>query len=74
MGAGTEGGVGGGRRLGPYSARAKPFFPSCDCGGALARQARAGHAPGIFFDPCPTGDPLGGALSAVCAQCNNFDV
>ena len=34
-------------------------------GGALARQARTGHAPGIFFDPCPTGDPLGGALSAV---------
>ena len=31
-------------------------------------------APGIFFDPCPTGDFLGGALSAVRAQCNYLDV
>ena len=31
-------------------------------------------APGIFFDPCPTGDLLGGALSAVRAQCNYLDV
>ena len=31
-------------------------------------------APGIFFDPCPTGDVLGGALSAVRAQCNYLDV
>ena len=30
-------------------------------------------APGIFFDPCPTGDLLGGALSAVRAQCNYLD-
>ena len=30
--------------------------------------------PGIFFDPCPTGDLLGGALSAVRAQCNYLDV
>ena len=37
------------------------------------RRARAGHAPGIFFDPCPTGDLLGGALSAVRAQCNYLD-
>ena len=29
-----------------------------------AHRARAGHAPGIFFDPCPTGDLLGAALSA----------
>ena len=29
---------------------------------------RAGHAPGIFFDPCPTGDLLGGALKMLdCA-------
>ena len=42
-------------------------------GGTLVRRARAGHAPGIFFDPCPTGDLLGGALSAVCAQCNYLD-
>ena len=48
--------------------------PSVALGGALARWARAGHAPGIFFDPCPTGDPLGGALSAVRAQCNYLDV
>ena len=27
-----------------------------------------------FFDPCPTGDLLGGALSAVHAQCNYLDV
>ena len=33
----------------------------------------AGHAPGIFFDPCPTSDLLGGALSAVRAQCNYLD-
>ena len=32
------------------------------CGGTLARRARAGRAPGIFLDPCPTGDLLGGAL------------
>ena len=31
-------------------------------------------APGIFFDPCPTGDLLGGALSAVRVQCNYLDV
>ena len=31
-------------------------------------------APGILFDPCPTGDLLGGALSAVRAQCNYLDV
>ena len=31
-------------------------------GGALARWARAGRAQGIFFDPCPTSDLLGGAL------------
>ena len=31
-------------------------------------------APGIFFYPCPTGDLLGGALSAMCAQCNYLDV
>ena len=31
-------------------------------GGTLARRARAGRAPGIFLDPCPTGDLLGGAL------------
>ena len=31
-------------------------------------------APGIFFDLCPTGDLLGGALSAVRAQCNYLDV
>ena len=43
-------------------------------GGALARRARAGRAPGIFFDPCPTGDLLGGALSAVRAQRNYLDV
>ena len=43
-------------------------------GGALARRARAGHALGIFFYPCPTGDLLGGALSAVCAQCNYLNV
>ena len=42
--------------------------------GALARRARAGRAPGIFFDPCPTGVLLGGALSAVRAQCNYLDV
>ena len=36
-------------------------------GGALVRRARAGRAPGIFFDLCPTGDPLGGALSAARA-------
>ena len=33
-----------------------------------------GRAPGIFFDPCPTGDLLGGALSVVRAQCNYLDV
>ena len=33
-----------------------------------------GGAPGVFFDPCPTGDLLGGARSAVCAQCNCLDV
>ena len=43
-------------------------------GGASACRARAGRAPGIFFDPCPTGDPLGGALSAVCTHCNYLDV
>ena len=43
-------------------------------GGALARRACAGRALGIFFDPCPTSDLLGGALSAVCAQCNYLDV
>ena len=37
------------------------------------RRARAGQAPGIFFDPCPTDDLLGGALSAVRAQCNYLD-
>ena len=42
-------------------------------GGTLVRRARAGHAPGIFFDPCPTGDLLGGALSAVRAQCHYLD-
>ena len=31
-------------------------------------------APGIFFDLCPTGDLLGGALSAVRVQCNYLDV
>ena len=31
-------------------------------------------APGIFFDPCCTGDLLGGALNAVRAQCNYLDV
>ena len=33
-------------------------------------------APGarIFFDPCPTGDLLGGALSAVRARCNYLHV
>ena len=35
---------------------------------------RGGCAPGIFFDPCPTGDLLGGALSALRAQCNYLDV
>ena len=30
-----------------------------------ACRARTGRAPGIFFDPCPTSDLLGGALSAV---------
>ena len=29
-------------------------------GGALRCRARAGRAPGIFFDPCPTGDLFGG--------------
>ena len=43
-------------------------------GGALARRARAGHTRGIFFDPCPTGDLLGGALSAARARCNYLDV
>ena len=43
-------------------------------GGALVRRARAGRALGIFFDPCPTGDLLGGALSAVRVQCNYLDV
>ena len=31
-------------------------------------------APGIFFDPCCTGDLLGGALSAARAHCNYLDV
>ena len=31
-------------------------------------------ALGIFFDPCPTGDLLGGALSAVRARCNYLDI
>ena len=31
-------------------------------GGTLARRARAGHAPGIFCDPCPTG----GLLPLIC--------
>ena len=31
-------------------------------------------APGIFFDPCPTGDLSGGAPSAVRAQCNYLDI
>ena len=31
-------------------------------------------APGIVFDPCSTGDLLGGALSAVRAQCNYLDI
>ena len=31
-------------------------------------------APGIFFDPCLTSDLLGGALSALRAQCNYLDV
>ena len=31
-------------------------------------------ALGIFFNPCPTGDLLGGALSTVRAQCNYLDV
>ena len=44
-----------------------------DYGGVLAPRARAGRAPGIFFDPCPTGDLLGGALSAVRVQCNYLD-
>ena len=33
-----------------------------DWGGTLARQARAGRAPGIFCDPCPTG----GLLPLIC--------
>ena len=41
-------------------------------GGALARRARAEHTPGArrasFFDPPPTGDLLGGALSALRAS------
>ena len=32
------------------------------CGGTLARRARAWRAPGIFFDPCPTG----GLLPLIC--------
>ena len=55
----------------PTSAKCPSCAPS---GGALARQARAGRAPGIFFDPCPTGDLLGGALSRVRTQCNYLDV
>ena len=35
---------------------------------------RAEHALGIFFNPCPTSDLLGGALSAVRAQCNYLHV
>ena len=31
-------------------------------GGTLARRARAGRAPGIFCDPCPTG----GLLLVIC--------
>ena len=33
-----------------------------------------GSAAGIFFDPCPTSDLLGGALSVVRVQCNYLDV
>ena len=32
----------------------------------------AGPAPGIFFDPCPTGDLLGGALRARSAAISVF--
>ena len=51
-----------------------PLLTFLDCEGALVRRARAGHASGIFFDLCPTGDPLGGALSAVRVQCNYLGV
>ena len=34
------------------------LIPKMAAGG----RALAGRAPGIFFDPCPTGDLLGGAL------------
>ena len=43
-------------------------------GRALAHRARAGHALGIFSALCPTGDLLGGALSAVRVHCNYLDV
>ena len=33
-----------------------------------------GSAAGIFFDPCPSSDLLGGALSVVRVQCNYLDV
>ena len=40
----------------------------------LVGQGGSVSALGIFFDPCPTGDLLRGALSAVRAQCNYLDV
>ena len=30
--------------------------------GSVSAPARVGRAPGIFFDPCPSGDLLGGAI------------
>ena len=39
-----------------------PLFLVVHKGGTLARRARAGRAPGIFCDPCPTG----GLLPLIC--------
>ena len=43
-----------------------PLLPSFERGSV--------STPGIFLDPCPTSDLLGGALSAVRAHCNYLGV
>ena len=46
------------------------FWPKSAIFGQKQQLWGSVSAPGIFFGPCPTSDLLGGALSAVRAQCN----
>ena len=74
--------VGGVWNMGPQVPPLQPnFLPAIvrglgEGGQASGTRCSGGSvsAPGIFFDPCPTGDLLRGTLSAVCAQCNYLDV